>query len=56
MRKLGKRLITSARRTRMRFEAGHALKSHEPVDVDRSQRTRSRHVMPRQGRGRCHCP
>jgi|SRR5262245_2809371 len=29
----GKRRITSARRTRMRLEAGHTLKIREPVDV-----------------------
>ena len=33
MSKLGKRLIASARRTRMRLEAGAALKTHAPVDV-----------------------
>jgi putative transcriptional regulator len=33
MSKLGKRLIASARKTRMRLEAGGSLKVHEPVDV-----------------------
>jgi putative transcriptional regulator len=33
MSKLGKRMIASARKTRLRLEAGEPLKLHVPIDV-----------------------